>query len=360
MYILTLEINQKCNLKCKYCYLGEKSGTEIKREDAIKSINLGINQSKKHKDKKLVVDFVGGEASLDFEFIKELVEYSNLKCISEGIAVEFMTTTNAIYLNKEMIDFYILNKFSLKVSIDGSKEINDLNRVNYNGEGSYESIVDKLNLLRYYEQNTNKYVQITNVITKNNYKQYYNSLVHLTSDLGFKFIDTVIDFCTVWSLDEYKVIEENIYKSFDYFIECHKNKNGFIWSFINQSYRSLNKLTKTYSCGAGIISLYVKNNGEFYACPVSFDKWSKLGDIHRGLDFNKINFLKNLSTIENSNCKECDIYEYCCAKGCVMSNYEKNKDVNMPVDISCWMAKLKYNIIREKKDIINEIFKTCI
>lgn len=356
MYILTLEINQKCNLKCRYCYLGEKSDTVMKKEDAIKSINLGIEQAKKHKDKKLVIDFIGGEASLDFNFIKELVEYSQLKSKEVGIFVEFMTTTNAVYLNQGMVDFYIRNKFSLKVSLDGNKYVNDLNRINYNGEGSYDIIVDKLNLLRYYEENTNKFVQITNVITKNNYREYYNSLVHLTSELGFKFIDTVIDFCYEWNKEEYKIIEENIYKSFDYFIDCYKKGSGFIWSFINKSYKSLEPLKKIYSCGAGIISLYVRNNGDYHACPVSFSKWSKLGDINNGLDLEKIKLLKNIDTIENIECKLCDIYKYCDAKGCIMGNYEKNRDLNIPINMSCWMSKLKYKLIREKKEIINEVF----
>ncbi|MCC0635803.1 radical SAM/SPASM domain-containing protein [Clostridioides sp. ES-S-0001-02] len=360
MYILTLEINQKCNLKCTYCYLGEKSGTEMKKEDAIEAINLGINQAKKHKDKKLVIDFVGGEASLDFNFIKDLVKYSQLKIKDEDIFLEFMTTTNAICLNKDMIDFYILNKFSLKVSIDGNKYVNDLNRINYNGEGSYDNIVDKLNLLRYYEKNVNKFVQVTNVITKNNYREYYNSLVHLTAELGFKFIDTAIDFCYEWNKEEYKIIEENIYKSFDYFIDCYKNNQGFIWSFINKSYKSLEQLKKTYSCGAGIVSLYVRNNGDYHTCPVSFNECSKLGDINNGLDLEKIKFLKNIDSIENKECKLCDIYEYCSAKGCVMGNYAKNRDLNTPIDMSCWMSKLKYKLIREKKDTINEIFATCI
>lgn len=357
MYILTLEINQKCNLKCRYCYLGEKSNTEMKKEDAIKSINLGIMQAKKHKDKKLVIDFVGGEASLDFNFIEELVEYSQLRSNDEGIVVEFMTTTNAIYLNQYMIDFYIRNKFSLKVSIDGNKDVNDLNRINYNEIGSYDTIVDKLNLLRYYEENSNKFVQVTNVITKNNYTEYYNSLVHLTSELGFKFIDTVVDFCCEWNQEEFKIIEDNIYRSFDYFIECYKKNNGFIWSFINKSYQSLEPLKKTYSCGAGIITLYVRNNGDYHACPVSFSEWSKLGSISQGLYLDKIKFLKDIDTIENKECKLCDIYEYCDAKGCIMGNYEKNGDLNIPINMSCWMSKLKYKLIRDKKKIINEMFE---
>lgn len=36
MYSMTLEINQKCNLKCKYCYLGEKVGTVMSLETAKK------------------------------------------------------------------------------------------------------------------------------------------------------------------------------------------------------------------------------------------------------------------------------------------------------------------------------------
>ena len=45
-------------------------------------------------------------------------------------------TTNGTIMNDEILDWIIKNDFLLKVSIDGKKEINDLNRIAKNGEVS--------------------------------------------------------------------------------------------------------------------------------------------------------------------------------------------------------------------------------
>lgn len=356
MYSVTLEINQKCNLKCKYCYLGEKDNIEMNINDAIKSINIGINQLKKHRDKILMIDFVGGEATIDFKFIKDLVAYSINRGKESGVSIEFSITTNALLLNKNMIDFFIEKGFLLKISIDGNKAINDLNRITVHNKGSYENIIDKISLLRYYEEKTKKPVQVTNVITKNNYKEYYNSLVHITRDLGFKFIDTAIDLYAPWTYDEYKIIEKSIYKSFDYFIDSYNKNNPFVWTFINKAHSSLYKRKRVYSCGGGIVSLYVKNTGDFYPCPVSSNIKAMLGSTNNGIYDEKVNELKNITEIDNNICKECKIYEYCSGKSCIMLNLEVNGDKYKPVDMVCWLEKLSYKLIREKKEIFMETF----
>lgn len=357
MYSITLELNQKCNLKCSYCYLGEKKGSKMDKETAIKGVEIGIQKTKRHRDQSFLIDFVGGEALIDFDFIKNIVKYSKARCKEECLNLEYCITTNAILINDEIIDFFIENNFSLKVSIDGDRETNDLNRKTIIDTGSYDTIVSKMPLLRKYEKMTNKYVQVTNVVTKNNYKEYYNSLVHLTKDLGFKFIDTAIDVYSPWSYEEYQVLETLICKSFDYFIDSKRNGEGFIWSFIENASISLLKNKKVYSCGGGIISLYIKDDGGFYSCPAHISQEVILGDIRNGLNNEKINKLKSIDSINDPKCKVCDIYDYCTVKGCIMLNLEINGDINKTVDILCWLKKLEYKLVVENIDKIKEIYK---
>ena len=75
MYTISLEINQRCNLRCRYCYLGEKNEERMSLLVGCKSLDIAFAETKKHKDKKLWVNFIGGEPLLDFELIQELVHY---------------------------------------------------------------------------------------------------------------------------------------------------------------------------------------------------------------------------------------------------------------------------------------------
>lgn len=75
MYTITLEVNQICNLRCEYCYLGEKTNQKMTEDIAHKSLQIAFLNVEKHKDKRLWVDFVGGEALISFVFLQKLVEY---------------------------------------------------------------------------------------------------------------------------------------------------------------------------------------------------------------------------------------------------------------------------------------------
>lgn len=84
-------------------------------------------------------------------------------------------TTNGTIMNDEILDWIIKNDFLLKVSIDGKKEINDLNRIAKNGESVFEQIQKNWHYFKEYENQSNKKVQVTNVITKNNYMHYFET-----------------------------------------------------------------------------------------------------------------------------------------------------------------------------------------
>lgn len=57
MYTLSLEIINKCNLDCTYCYLGEKKNTYMSVESAKKAVDIAVHEAQKQYDKTLIVYF---------------------------------------------------------------------------------------------------------------------------------------------------------------------------------------------------------------------------------------------------------------------------------------------------------------
>lgn len=55
MYTLSLEIINKCNLNCKYCYLGEKKNTYMSIDVAKKSVEIALHEALKQYDKTLLM-----------------------------------------------------------------------------------------------------------------------------------------------------------------------------------------------------------------------------------------------------------------------------------------------------------------
>lgn len=360
MYSLTLEINQRCNLKCRYCYLGDKNGDKMEIQTAKKAIDMAFQKVKLHKDHKLWVDFVGGEALLDFKMIEMLVEYIEKKNLNEHNELLFSVTTNATVFNKEIINFLIEKQFALKVSIDGNKEINDRNRISCTGYSVHDKIMENLKYVRSFEERTGRYVQVTNVITENNYESYFESLVYLTKTLGFKMIDTALDLSVPWNNTQMEILSNEIKKSFRYFIEQAKKQNGFYWEFAEKVIKFRdpiikNSTKKFYCCGAGIVSAYIRTDGTIFACPGNLEETVCLGNLDKGFKKEKMLELKNFNGIDNEECANCEIADYCVERSCMMQNIAVTGDKNKPAPIFCRMRRLMFELYQENEDIIKRI-----
>ena len=200
-----------------------------------------------------------------------------------------------------------------------------------------------------------RYVQVTNVITGNNYEKYFDTLVYLTKELDFKIIDTAIDVGYYWTDQEIEVIAENIRKSFDYFIEAASENHGFRWEFADKVVNFEKDRKKFYSCGAGIVSSYVRTDGGIYACPGNLDPVMQLGTIQNGLNKEKIHQLKHFEEINNLQCQSCEISRYCTEQACIMQNLAVMGDVNAPIPIMCRLRKLAYELYISNQNVIKRI-----
>ncbi|GBK62309.1 MAG: SPASM domain-containing protein [Paenibacillus macerans] len=355
MYSISLEVNQKCNLRCKYCYLGDKAGSVMSLKTAKQSVDLAFDQAVIHRDKKIWFDFIGGEALIDFPLLNQILQYIQDKNKDKQYHVKLSMTSNATLLNSEIIDWLAENNFDLKVSIDGKKDVHDLNRVTIHNRGSFDAILKNWKHVREYERKAGKYIQATNVITRNNYMHYGETVKFLVEELGIKIVDTAIDLSVDWKKDELTVICDEINKVFSFYEQCAAERKAFGWSFINEVFSSVEKKRKFYSCGAGIISLYVRTDGTFYPCHAYMVEEESLGNADQGLNRNKIEYLKNLNSIDNENCNRCEIYEVCGAKGCIMQSLETNGDVNLPDPTLCYMQKFKSSFYYKNIDRLKKI-----
>ena len=80
MYTLSLEIINKCNLNCTYCYLGEKKNTYMSLETAQKAIDIAVPM-------KQISSMIGPlwftllrGTLMAFNLMKDAVGYTKKKC----------------------------------------------------------------------------------------------------------------------------------------------------------------------------------------------------------------------------------------------------------------------------------------
>ena len=91
--------------------------------------------------RNLEVDFFGGEPLMNFEVVKQLVEYARSIEKEKNKNFRFTLTTNGLLIDDDVIDFANREMSNVVLSLDGRKEIHDRYRVDYAGNGSWERIV---------------------------------------------------------------------------------------------------------------------------------------------------------------------------------------------------------------------------
>ena len=147
---VTLQLTQNCNLRCDYCaYSGKyNQRTHNSGRMSLDTVKKSIDYAIEHSDgvENLNIGFYGGEPLLEFENLKNAVEYVDEKY--HGRKVNYSITTNGTIMSDEIVKFLMEHDFSVLISLDGPKELHNKNRVFANGEGSFDKIMQNLRYVK--------------------------------------------------------------------------------------------------------------------------------------------------------------------------------------------------------------------
>ena len=146
---LCLHVAHTCNLNCSYCFAsqGKYHGDRalMSFEVGKRALDFLIENSGKRRN--LEVDFFGGEPLMNWDVVKQLVQYARSVEKEHNKNFRFTLTTNGMLIDEDVIEFANKEMSNVVLSLDGRKEINDLKRVDYAGNGSYDKIVPKFKQL---------------------------------------------------------------------------------------------------------------------------------------------------------------------------------------------------------------------
>ena len=180
---LCLHVAHTCNLNCSYCFAsqGKYHGQRalMSLETGKRALDFLIENSGDRTN--LEVDFFGGEPLMNWEVVKQLVEYARVQEKKHRKNFRFTLTTNGMLIDEDVIDFADRQMSNVVLSLDGRKEIHDRLRVDYKGNGSYDAIVPKFK--RLVESRGGKDYYIRGTFTHAN-PDFTKDVFHM-ADLGF-------------------------------------------------------------------------------------------------------------------------------------------------------------------------------
>ncbi len=341
---LCLHIAHDCNLACRYCFAEEG---EYKGDRSLMSAEVGraalnflvANSGNRHN---LEVDFFGGEPTMNFDVVKEVVAYGRSLEKKYDKHFRFTFTTNGILLNDEMMEFANKEMDNVVLSIDGRKEVNDYMRPTRNGKSSYDIIMPKF--IRFAESRNQQKYYVRGTFTRRNL-DFSNDVIHL-ADMGFEQISME----PVVGLPEepYAIREEDLPQIFEEYdrlakemIKREKEGKGFTFFHFMLDLTGGPCVAKRLSgCGSGTEYMAVTPWGDLYPCHQFVGEEDfLLGNVFDGIKKTELcDEFRQCNVYTKEKCRDCFARFYC-SGGCAANSYKFHGSIDDAYDLSCEMER---------------------
>ena len=342
---VVLNVITGCNLSCTYCYKEDldkpSQGKRMDVETAVASVEMLLKESP--DESVYTVVFFGGEPLSNRKLIEYMVDYCERRFSEAGKRVEFVMTTNATLLTEEIVDYLNAHRFGLSVSIDGPKTVHDRNRITVGGQGTYDVVRRKVDMLlsRYDSRPVGARVTLTRGVT--DVETIWN---HLFNELGF----AEVGFAPVTSGDmaDYNLTAEELVEVFANMKTLGRRYLDAALEHRNIGFSNLHQLItdiheghkKALPCGAGLKMLAVDHKGELNLCHrFTGSSMPTFGNVHSGVKQVELNdFLSQRLDRSGTGCDSCRIRNLC-SGGCYHESYARYGDPTHPTYHYCELMR---------------------
>lgn len=329
---ITFIVTKDCQLACKYCYLvGKNSKERMPWSIAKQAIDYVLDHENDFKEESVIWDFIGGEPFLEIDLIDKICDYIKIEQYKRNHhwfnSYRFSFSTNGINYHEEKLQRFIEKNrthLSIGITIDGTRQKHDLNRVYKNTErGSYDDVVRNIPLWQ--SQFPGMGTKVT--ISSADLPYIKESVLHLFS-LGIPEVNINCVFEDVWKEGDDLIFQNQLMELADAIIDNGLYENNVCSFFQEHLGKPLDrKLQNQNWCGAGKM-LAVDAAGIFYPC-TRFAQYSLrekkawiIGNVHDGIDKNKLRGFLTLDrcTQSTQECIDCEVAEGCA--WCQGENYD--------------------------------------
>ena len=337
---LCLHVAHTCNLNCSYCFAsqGKYHGDRAVMSFEVGKRALDFLVENSGSRRNLEVDFFGGEPLMNFQVVKDLVAYARSIEQEKGKNFRFTLTTNGMLVDDDVIEFANKECHNVVLSLDGRKEIHDRFRVDYNGKGSWETIVPKFQ--KFVEAREGRGYYMRGTFTHRN-PDFLKDIEQML-DLGFSELSMEPVVCadgdpSALTEEDLPVVMEQYEKLAELMLQ--RDEEGKPFTF----YHYMIDLTggpciykRISGCGSGTEYMAVTPWGDLYPCHqfVGEEKF-RLGDIWEGVTNHTIQQeFANCNVYAHPECRDCWARLYC-SGGCAANAYHSTGSVTGVYEYGC-------------------------
>ena len=324
-------VTNSCNLNCSYCSVMLKMEENNIPLEPIYSLNdlnhfIDITQ-KKYKDTVADIIFFGGEPTLNYKFIQDIIT-SHGKLYNLSYKFHYMLHTNGLLLCQIPDDILqVLDSIMVSINYDKipHKQLND---------GYFKVIIDAIHYIR-----QRKKLSIIARLTITEETSLYSEIALLNS-----FFDAIY-----WQIENKYSFKD--YSSFYNTYKYELNLTFYMWlnylkrgilinliPFISSTYFFTNEHNiDSFCCGYNNSMIYIQTNGQCYTCAEDMLTTKNLiGTIDKEIQFHDFN-------IKNTICYSCPYLNMCLGR-CGRMHKEFTKE---HIQEYCNLNKILFDLVKE-------------
>lgn len=305
-----LIVTHNCNLDCSYCYESHKDKASMSVELAKKLILREFDFVKRSsRFKEMEIDFMGGEPLMNFDLIRQIVEW--LETGVSDVPYICFATTNGTLLNDERKSWFRKHKrtICLTASYDGTSTMQQENR--HTGENA-------IDLEFFHELWPEQGFHMT--VSRKTLPNLFNGLKILMKK-GWR-VEVALAQGEQWTREDSQVLKRELRKFKDAYL------NGEFSGVIDLLRRDLYTIGDVHTretmrryCGAGENMVTYEIDGTAYGChlftPLVLGKENALTLKERDMTGAMIEL--------DEKCKNCVLADYCST--CMGFNYRYRGDL---------------------------------
>lgn len=336
-FSLTLIVNHACNLRCAYCYTGEKFARPMSLGIGKKAIDRAI--ASLDQGGALDLAFFGGEPLIEPRLILDLVDYARRRAADRQIALSLYMTTNGTLDSGDAWTVMSLPEMQLAISHDGLPGVHDRYRVAMDGQPSSLRVLETLERL----QDAGANISVVMVVQPGTVDELCEGFEFLYAR-GVRRFQPSLNLWTVWRQSDGQRLKVAIADAADFWVARLPNI-AVSWFDERAAKLSGVRLTETARCGFGNGEIAVAPSGHLYPCErlVGADEQTNPmrlpGGIMEGNDFLRVCWHDAYSPLV---CAPCMLKASCSTSTCHCSNYVRTGDVNRPDGLLCLLDQTCY------------------
>lgn len=326
---LTLVVNHACNLRCSYCYTGEKLGRPLPPAVGRKAIDRALQSLA--PGGMLDLAFFGGEPLIEAELILELAAYAATRAASREISLTFSLTTNGAVDSPAAWRVMMLPDLQLAVSADGLPSVHDRHRVTIDGRPTSPTVLATLTRL----VNAGREFRVVMVVRPDTVSALVAGMEFL-HERGVRRFDPSLDLWTVWSRPDRDRLAAAVAQAADFWVE-HLPECGVSWFDEKAARLAGVPLGETARCGFGAGEIAITPAGNLYPCErlVGADEPHNplrlAGTVFHGEHFCAAEPGRGNQAAECGPC----VLKSQCSTHCRCSNYVRTGDPSRPDGLLC-------------------------